>query len=138
MSVKVVGAEDLAVEISAQLGYFKGATLAVLEEATEQVAKETARQIESNAVSAGIGGKKYIKSWTSKKQSRGNVASRIVYSKLPMLSHLLEDGHHIVYVKSGSRVHGGRTRSFPHIRKAKEWAQRRFMDVCAQKISEIK
>lgn len=89
----------------------------------EVVAREVAGEVRQNAVSAGIGGTKYKNSF-SVKVSRGRLLSTAtVYSpKHYQLTHLLEHGHVL-------KAHGkivGRTRPFPHWKKAEAEAEKKI------------
>lgn len=118
MGSNKINIDQLAAEVMKDLEIYRDATLDVVDYAVKKTAKEAVEEIRDNIDSAGIGGTEYRKSWAQKKSrnSRGRWSSgRIVYSKLPGLPHLLEDGH--------AKVNGGRVEGRPHIALVAKHAQ---------------
>lgn len=105
------------------------ATDAVIMEATkgagEIVAKEVVRELKTTSK---VGGKKYRRGWTYKKEK----GTYTVYNdKMPGLTHLLENGHEVIaYGKSC-----GRAKTHPHIKPAEEKAKQRYIDEVVKEIN---
>ena len=75
---------------------------------TNEVAKAGAKEIRQAARST-FNGNKYYKLWTSQVTSTRLSTDGVIYSKMPGLPHLLENGH---LTRSGKRV-AGRTHIAP-------------------------
>ena len=71
-------------------------------------------------------GNKYRKSWTSRYEQTRLASKVTLYSKMPGLPHLLENGH----AKRG----GGRTNPYEHIRPVEEWAIDEVIDRTITKV----
>ena len=88
----------------------------------QKVGQETVQDVQSNAVSAGIQGTKYKNSIQCRVKKGRLYSEAVIYSpKHYQLTHLLENGHHLVYF---GRPTNTTTRAFPHWAKAEEKAVR--------------
>ena len=120
---------DLAKAVMAALTeYGEGVTEGV-KEATQQVAKECAKDIKTNALAA-FRGTEYAKSWRVKKiEETPNGVTFTIYSpRRYMLAHLLEHGH--------AKRNGGRVEGRPHIgpaeQKASEALEKKVKVICSK------
>lgn len=121
---KVIGLGQFESEMNQLLEDYGDEVNKALKKVVPKVAKETANQTNTNAVSAGIKGKKYVRSWTTTVENNTLTGvEATVHSTQYRVAHLLEFGH--------AKQNGGRTRAFPHIAKAEEWGIEKL-------VSEIK
>lgn len=89
------------------------------DEAAKKAAQQCVKDIKSGAESKFGGTGRYARSWTKKQTDRPRGKSGyIVYSRIPGLPHLLENGH--------AKVRGGRVEGRPHIAPAAEKAAEDF------------
>lgn len=88
-------------------------------EIAEEIGKEALKRIKKTSPRDGG---KYAKGWRFEVRRNNDGAIRIrIYNKTGwQLTHLLENGH---VTRSG-----GRTRSFPHIRKIEDWANQQLQE----------
>ena len=114
----VIKPEELAAEVMRTLEAYKGATHEMLEQATNEVAKETARRLRATSPKGRRPKHQYAKSWAFKKDKTFKVEyyGKIIYSKAPeyRLTHLLEYGH--------AMRQGGRASAKEHIKPAEQQA----------------
>ena len=91
-----------------------------------KAARNVADEVSSAIVQAGIGGTEYRNS-IEVRDERGRMKGKsTVWSpKHYRLTHLLENGHHLVYFGIDTNK---RTRAFPHWAKANEAAEKILMD----------
>lgn len=76
------------------------------------VAKAGKKLLKAHTSAAGIKGTRYINSFRSKVDNDSYYVTSITLSnKMYQLTHLLENGHYLVYM---GRPTGRRTRAFPH------------------------
>lgn len=133
MADNVIKADDLAKEVMSALEAYKGATHAMLEKATNEVAKETARQLRATSPKGRRKGHPYAKSWTYRKDKTFKVEyfGKIIYAKSPeyRLTHLLEYGHAL---RGGGR---SSTSAQAHIKPAEQAAIQAVEDKIIQKIN---
>ena len=81
-----------------------------------ETGKAGRKLLKAHASAAGIGGTRYIGSFTSTVEKNSfYVTSVTLHNKLYQLTHLLENGHYIVYMGHPT---GRRTREFPHFAPA--------------------
>lgn len=127
-----IKADDLAKEVMAVLEEYKGATHEMLEQATNEVARETARQLRATSPKGRRKGHPYAKSWTFRKDKTFKVEyyGKIIYAKAPeyRLTHLLEYGHAL---RGGGR---SSTSAQAHIKPAEQAAIQAVEDKIIQKI----
>ena len=112
MSIKV---DDLVEAVRGELEDYAGEVTGEVKEAVKEVAKATVKEVKARSpVDSG----NYRKGWGQVKvsESEGSIVIAIRNKKYYWLTHLLENGHAL---KSG-----GRTRAFPHIKPAEEFAAR--------------
>ena len=107
---------DLSKQVGELLQSVSDDVLGVVQTRSEAVAGEARKRIQSD--SRELTGR-YRRSWAvAEEHIRGMEAVYIVHNRRHYrLTHLLEHGHIIVKT-------GGRTRAFPHIGPAADWAQR--------------
>lgn len=113
--------DELAAAINEALAEYSDVIDDVVEAATKKIAKEGAKKAQQEASEAGFGGSgEYIANWTYRTKAAKRKPAGTIYNKPPTyrLTHLLEYGH--------ATVNGGRTRAFPHIKKAEEWAKTNY------------
>lgn len=121
---KVIGLGQFESEVSQLLEDYGDEVNKALQKVVPKVAKETANQTNSNAVSAGISGRKYVRSWKATVTNNTLIGvEATVHSTQYRVAHLLEFGH--------AKQNGGRTRAFPHIANSEEWGIEKL-------VSEIK
>ena len=91
------------------------------------VAKETVKVVKQKSPSASGA---YKKSWAQKKtyDNTGSIQITVYNRKHYQLTHLLENGH--------AKTNGGRTRAFPHIAPAEEFAERELEQELRRKLGE--
>lgn len=94
--------------------------------ASKNVANECVKKLKATSPK-NKGHSKYAKSWKSKKLDDGYV----VYSEMPGLTHLLENGHDVV--KNGVKV--GRARANPHIKPVEQDGNKLFVDEITKELN---
>lgn len=105
--------DNLANEIMKTLKEYKGVIEEDIIEAVDEVSKETVKDLKSTSQKGQRG--LYKKSWNKKKEKfKNGYCGTVIYSDEYRLTHLLEYGHAL---KRGGRT-VGKTRAFPHIKKA--------------------
>lgn len=107
----------------------------VLNESAKKTAQAGARRLRTGSETPKKTGE-YAKSFgyvkdTEKSGTRFSDVYIIRNKKHYQLTHLLEFGHIIVQT-------GGRTRAFPHMKPAEEWAQKDFTERVVKGINAIK
>lgn len=80
-------------------------------EVTKKMAQKGATAVNQQAA-AKFGGNKYRKSWTSQYEETRLTSTAVIYSKMPGLPHLLENGH--------AKRNGGRWNGVEHIKPVEE------------------
>lgn len=115
--------------ISAQIGkimeQYELEVKLIAQDAAKQAASETRRMIKNTAPKKTG---EYARSWSVKKGKD----SYTVYSRKPSLTHLLEFGH---VTKNGTGRTFPRTPAHPHIKKAEEFGNDRFLELVEQEVS---
>lgn len=100
----------------------------------QEVAKETVQDVKDAITAAGIGGTEY-KNSIEYRNERGRMKGKsIIWSPAHYrLTHLLENGHHLVYF---GRDTNKRTRAFPHWAKAEAIAVKKLEGRITKVVSE--
>lgn len=116
-----VNLDALANEVMKELNAYTAVTETAVKEAVTKTAKQTVKEIRTQALENFGGTGAYARSWSYKKDPnlKGKYKfSLVVYSKDPhyRLTHLLEKGH--------AKVNGGRVPGRPHIANGEEIARR--------------
>lgn len=93
------------------LDEYEADTIRSTHDVVRKMAQTGARAVNS-AASAAFGGKRYKSSWSAQIQNSRVDAGAVIYSRVPGLPHLLENGH----AKRG----GGRTTGKSHIKPVEE------------------
>lgn len=129
---KRVKMDGLAGAVMAALNEYRSLAFSVVEDAVEQAARETTRELRSNIGAAGIGGTgKYRRSVSQRKAEEIGTytISREVYVRPPhyRLAHLLEQGHEVKNRKGGPVL--GEARAFPHWEQADAFAENRVAEL---------
>ena len=109
--------EGLPDAIADILDEYEDETIRSSHEVVKKVAQAGARAVNS-AASAAFGGKRYRSSWSAQIQNSRLDAGAVIYSRVPGLPHLLENGH----AKRG----GGRTTGKSHIKPVEEKLVKEF------------
>lgn len=111
---------NLTAEINLALEDYIAGAQEALNEAAQEAAELTARQLRQNSP-RGKG--KYSRGWKVKKQQQGHLVSYVVFNgSSPGLTHVLEHGH-VARNQYGSY---GRVRALKHIGPAAEAGIQRF------------
>ena len=112
-----IRAEDLVDAVSEELDIYAGEVTEAVKKTVTAVAKETVKVVKQKSPSASGA---YKKSWAQKKtyENDGSIQVTVYNRKRYQLTHLLENGH--------AKVNGGRTRAYPHIAPAEEFAERQL------------
>lgn len=130
MSIKI---DSLASEVTKALEEYSKETTQALKVATENAAKECAKEVKANAI-AKFGSGPYANDWASKKtyESNENIRYTVYNRKHYMLAHLLEFGHAkwLWGKKTGGTVSGR-----AHIRPAEESMERKFESEVKMRLS---
>lgn len=90
-----------------------------LDEVIPEVAKDTAKQIRTNAKKEGLENSgEYARGWkvSTARNVYGDTTATVYNATKPGLPHLLEFGH--------ATRNGGRTKPAEHIKPAEEWAEK--------------
>ena len=109
-----VKANQMVEAIAGELAEYASEVTDTVKDAVSQVAKETVSEVKRRSpTDTGA----YKRSWSRQKsfESAGSVRFTIYNRKHYQLTHLLENGH--------AKVNGGRTRAYPHIAPAEEFAE---------------
>ena len=112
MSIKV---DDLVEAVRGELEEYADEVTGDVKQAVKEVAKATVKEVKAKSpVKTG----NYKKSWGQVKvsETKGSVVISIRNKKYYWLTHLLENGHAL--------KNGDRTRAFPHIKPAEDFAAR--------------
>lgn len=112
-----VKANQMVEAIAGELAEYASEVTDTVKDAVSQVAKETVSEVKRRSpTDTGA----YKRSWSRQKsfESAGSVRFTIYNRKHYQLTHLLENGH--------AKVNGGRTRAYPHIAPAEEFAERQL------------
>ena len=112
MARKKIKIDDLEDTVSKILDEYAGEVDGAVEEITRAAAKAGAAEIRENAKNTFEGTGKYAKSWTYKVERGRLYTTGVIYSNMPGLPHLLENGH----AKRG----GGTVKGRPHIKPVEE------------------
>lgn len=94
---------------------------------TEAIAKAGAKEIRDNA-KATFNGKKYYKSWTYQVTTKRLATEGVIYSRMPGLPHLLENGH---LTRNGKRVPGKK-----HIAPVEEKITKEYVETITRGIEQ--
>ena len=110
-----IRAEDLVDAVTEELDIYASEVADTVKKTVTAVAKETVKVVKEKSPSASGA---YKKSWAQKKtyDNAGSIQITVYNRKHYQLTHLLENGH--------AKTNGGRTRAFPHIAPAEEFAER--------------
>ena len=122
MSIRI---DDFLEAVQGELTEYTNEVTGYVKESVKDVAKETVKEVKRRSpVRSGA----YKKSWgqTQIYEGPGGIRITIHNKKHYRLTHLLENGHAL---KSG-----GRTRAFPHIKPAEDFAARELEKAVVIKI----
>ena len=122
MSIRI---DDFLEAVQGELTEYANEVTGYVKESVKDVAKETVKEVKRRSpVRSGA----YKKSWgqTQIYEGPGGIRITIHNKKHYRLTHLLENGHAL---KSG-----GRTRAFPHIKPAEDFAARELEKAVVIKI----
>ena len=110
-----IRAEDLVDAVTEELDIYASEVAGAVKKTVTAVAKETVKVVKQKSPSASGA---YKKSWAQKKtyDNAGSIQITVYNRKHYQLTHLLENGH--------AKTNGGRTRAFPHLAPAEEFAER--------------
>ena len=122
-----IKAEDLADAISEELDIYSSEVTETVKKTVTSVAKETVKVVKQKSPTASGA---YKTSWAQKKtyDNAGSIQVTVYNRKHYQLTHLLEIGH--------AKTNGGRTRAFPHIAPAEEFAERELEQELRRKLGE--
>ena len=116
MARKKVTLDNLGSEIEKILAEYEGEVQENLDTITKQVGKKGVLALKNESLSKFPDSKKhkmrYGNTWTSKTEKGRLYTKVIIYSKMPGLPHLLENGH--------AKVNGGRVPGRAHIAPIEE------------------
>lgn len=114
MSIKV---DDLVEAVRGELEEYADEVTGDVKQAVKEVAKATVKEVKAKSPERRRAGG-YKKSWGQVKvsETKGSVVISIGNKKYYWLTHLLENGHAL--------KNGDRTRAFPHIKPAEDFAAR--------------
>ena len=114
MSIKV---DDLVEAVRGELEEYADEVTGDVKQAVKEVAKATVKEVKAKSPERRRAGG-YKKSWGQVKvsETKGSVVISIRNKKYYWLTHLLENGHAL--------KNGDRTRAFPHIKPAEDFAAR--------------
>lgn len=102
MASQKTTADKLSIAVAKILDEYEGDVRKNLDEVTKKIGKAGVKAIkDASSIFGGTG--KYKKSWTSKTEATPYGAEVTIYSRLPGLPHLLENGH---AKRNGGRVPG--------------------------------
>ena len=112
-----INAEDLVNAVNTELDLYAEEVTDTVKKTVTAVAKETVKVVKQKSPTASG---TYKKSWAQKKtyENDGSIQVTVYNRKHYQLTHLLENGH--------AKVNGGRTRAYPHIAPAEEFAERQL------------
>lgn len=113
----MTGMEKLQAAINKTLDKYADDVRSHVGDIAADLGKQAARAINANAKSAFGGTGDYAKSWKAQRTDTRTGTAVVVYSTMPGLPHLLENGH----AKRG----GGRVEGRPHIAPVED-------EVCAE------
>ena len=122
-----IRAEDLVDAVTEELDIYASEVADTVKKTVTAVAKETVKVVKEKSPSASGA---YKKSWAQKKtyDNAGSIQITVYNHKHYQLTHLLENGH--------AKTNGGRTRAFPHIAPAEEFAERELEQELRRKLGE--
>lgn len=128
-SIKIDGLADAVMDA---LSEYRDLAFSVVNDAVEQTAQESVKELRGNIGAAGIGGTgKYKRAAAQKKTDEGGTYtfSRRVYVKPPFyrLTHLLEGGHDIKNQPGGPVL--GRVKGYPHWAQTEDFAEKRAIQL---------
>lgn len=118
-------ATNLVAEVNAALTEYVQEVQDAIDEAAEEAANVTAKELKANSPKRekGRGKGKYARGWKVKKRQQANLVSYVVYNgSSPGLTHPLEHGH----VTRNQYGTYGRVRAIPHIGPAADAGIQRF------------
>lgn len=120
-----VKANQMVEAIAGELAEYASEVTDTVKDVVSQVAKETVSEVKRRSPTAT---RAYKRSWSQQKsfESAGSVRFTICNRKHYQLTHLLENGH--------AKVNGGRTRAYPHIAPAEEFAERQLEQLLQRKL----
>ena len=108
---------DIGTEIAKILDDYSDKAARVIEQAERTAAQTAVRELKAKAP-RDRGKTGYDRSFATKKTGSGRATEYTVYSKVPGMTHLLENGHRIR--GRDKRIHGT-SRSYVHILPASEF-----------------
>lgn len=118
MSIKV---DDLVEAVRGELEEYADEVTGGVKQAVKEVAKATVKEVKAKSpvkTKSSVKTGNYKKSWGQIKvsETEGSIVISIRNKKFYWLTHLLENGHAL--------KNGDRTRAFPHIKPAEDFAAR--------------
>lgn len=138
MAKKKIKPLDLAGAINELLQEYGNQVYEVLDEAVDDVAKESAEKLQGvKHFAAGRNPSgKYSESWTVDREKTGRLAvTRVVHNEEHYrLTHLLENGH---VSRNGTGRTFGRVQAYPHIAPVNDWANDELQRQVKQRIEKL-
>ena len=129
MAKKKIKPTDFSKTLSDIVSGFQADILLIVDEAVDDVAKESSERLKTAGDFRGTGAYKRDWDWKVIKTKRLSHSAVAYNEDHYRLSHLLEFGH--------VKQNGGRTKAFEHIAPVNEWAQTEVVERIKRKVEGI-